>query len=1425
LFCLFIFFYFYRAIYKLFNMKLLSKALIAMATLLISTSTFGQVIRCATVEENEILKMNNPDLQSDEDFENWLSSKITEKKELQASGLIIDGVYQIPVVVHVIHNGEAVGTGTNVSYAAIQSQIDVLNEDFRRKFGTNGYNTHPDGADTKIEFCLAKRRPDGSAFPNGEDGVNRINRSTAGFSAPPFTTNYINTTIKTYTFNNGTPTATRGWSPSKYLNIWLCNISGGILGYAQFPTSPIGGMSCASQSQATDGVVFLYSSIGKSSVTGFPAPYNEGRTATHEIGHWLGLRHIWGDGGCNVDDFCNDTPVAGAANYGCPAGTNSCTSAAPDYPDMIENYMDYTNDLCMNIFTNDQKMRMRTVLENSPIRASLITSDACIPPAVSDASVVNILSPKGDNCAGSITPSVVLRNRGTSNLTSAKITYTIDGMNPVVFNWTGNIAPAGQATVALPAFTATLGNHLFRAESSLPNGVVDPYTEFDASEIYFAVSHGYQPNYTQDFDGGQFPPDIRWTVVNPNSDCYQWIGGVATSSTGQFNNACAMMPNYGNATSADEYLYSPLFILPCGSTSAQLTFDVAYRRRTTAVNDRLRVEISTDCGATWQPTPIYDKSGATLQTVTTALNDYWIPDNANNWRNEVINLNSFIGASSSSIQFRFRATNGGNGGNLYLDNVQFKAVQPVEIDLSVDGNEVLNNGYYNFGQTTIGAPITKTFAVKNNGTSNLTLVAPITITGATNFVVTSSFGSTTLSAGQSTSFGVTFTPTGAGPFIASLNFANNDCDENPYTVQLIGSGVTTPPTAQFSADVTTVCQGSTITYTDLSSNASSWNWTFNGGTPATATGAGPHTIVYNTSGTHTTSLTVSNPYGNSTETKTNYITVIPGTGQAIPIAEGFVSTTFPPTGWSITNGGNSNTWQRNATKGTAPTAGNSAFIDFYNTNTTGDNDDLNVVPFDLNNFSSATLTFDVSYVRYNSANFDRLDVLVSTDCGATFTTVYSKSGTTLATAADQTGGYINPTSWRKETIDLTPFIGNQKVEVKFRGISGYGQYLYIDNVNITGVPNTVSADFTPSNTTACVGETITFTDNSTGATSWSWNFGAGATPATATGIGPHTVSYSTAGTKTVSLSINGGADTNTKNVTINSAATPTVTVSNGCGTSTLTATGTGLLWSNGATTSSITVSTAGTYTVTQSVGGCTSQPASAVANPTAVPAQPTVTVSNGCETSTLTATGTGLLWSNGATTSSITVSTAGTYTVTQSVGGCTSQPASAVANPKVEPSVSIDNGNTVCAYHSPFELTIGHPAGGTYSGNGVNGTQFDPSQASIGNNIITYTYTNAENCSASAQTIIVVDECAGIKDIEHNFVVYPNPTSKQLHVKSSEVIERIQLIDVTGKLVYEKQSVNSGNIAIDVTNYQPGSYQLITVTERKTNIEKIEIIR
>lgn len=269
-----------------------------------------------------------------------------------------DQVVRIPVVVHVIHNGEDIGMGANISYAQIQSQITVLNEDFRRLEGSNGFAINSTGVDTNIEFYLAASGPDGAPLP--EPGVHRFDGGRDSWPKGPIR-NPIDTLIKPITI----------WPPEQYLNIWTVNFGGfvsrDLLGYAQFPSeSTLNGLKYNEGSADTDGVVIGYKyfgSVEKGEFTVLKPPFNLGRTATHEVGHWLGLSHIWGDGDCTMDDYCNDTPAASAPHYGCDVGAISCGSV-----DMVNNYMDYSDDHCMNTFTADQSTRMRTVLSNSPRR-------------------------------------------------------------------------------------------------------------------------------------------------------------------------------------------------------------------------------------------------------------------------------------------------------------------------------------------------------------------------------------------------------------------------------------------------------------------------------------------------------------------------------------------------------------------------------------------------------------------------------------------------------------------------------------------------------------------------------------------------------------------------------------------------------------------------------------------------------------------------------------------------------------------------------------------------------------------------------------------------------------------------------------------------------------------------------------------------
>ena len=270
-----------------------------------------------------------------------------------------DNVIRIPVVVHVVHNGQPIGEGPNISEAQVQSQIEVLNEDFRRTEDSNGFN--PNGVDTEIEFYLATEDPEGNTLP--EPGIHRFNGGTPVWPTGILTT--VDSQLKPATI----------WDPNRYFNIWTVNFGGfigrSLLGYAQFPNnSGLPGLDEIEGGAETDGVVVGYQYFGSAEKGDFPVLhpiFNLGRTTTHEVGHWLGLRHIWGDGDCAVDDFCEDTPISDGPNSGCEAAS-SCGSE-----DMIENYMDYTDDRCMSLFTQDQKDRMIQVLQNSPRRNTLYT--------------------------------------------------------------------------------------------------------------------------------------------------------------------------------------------------------------------------------------------------------------------------------------------------------------------------------------------------------------------------------------------------------------------------------------------------------------------------------------------------------------------------------------------------------------------------------------------------------------------------------------------------------------------------------------------------------------------------------------------------------------------------------------------------------------------------------------------------------------------------------------------------------------------------------------------------------------------------------------------------------------------------------------------------------------------------------------------
>jgi hypothetical protein len=256
-------------------------------------------------------------------------------------------IITIPLVVHVVYSSQE----QNISDAQIKSQLCVLNDDYRKRNADNGlvptvFQTL--AADTHVEFRLACRDPKG----NRTDGITRTKTNVESFSDDE-------------RVKSGATNGIDSWPTDKYLNVWVCKLSGGLLGYAQFPGGP----------PTTDGVVITFTAFGTLG-TATP-PFDRGRTATHEIGHWLDLYHIWGDDSflpdkCSGSDNVADTPNQEGMNYGCPKFPHISCGNGPN-GDMFMNYMDYTDDVCMKMFTLGQAIRIEASL-NGP-RTAIATSD------------------------------------------------------------------------------------------------------------------------------------------------------------------------------------------------------------------------------------------------------------------------------------------------------------------------------------------------------------------------------------------------------------------------------------------------------------------------------------------------------------------------------------------------------------------------------------------------------------------------------------------------------------------------------------------------------------------------------------------------------------------------------------------------------------------------------------------------------------------------------------------------------------------------------------------------------------------------------------------------------------------------------------------------------------------------------------------
>jgi hypothetical protein len=517
-----------------------------------------QFIRCGTTEYEKMLQAKNPKRITSVQFEDWLAPIIAKQKIKNLTSRTVMPTYTIPVVIHVIHDGDAINTSSpdkseNISDAQAISQITVLNQDFRKMTGTPGYGTtgYQLGVDCQINFVLAKQDPYGVLT----NGIDHVNLGKAEWSEEE-----IEAIVKPQT----------QWDPTKYLNIWSIKLSNTkLLGYAQFPSnSNLDGLNTIGGESFTDGVVINCGALGTEVENDdsfqLYTNYSKGRTTTHEVGHWLGLRHIWGDGNgdeekdspdCSASDYCSDTPKAGWEHYECGV-FDTCPLDLGN--DMTENYMDYTNDECMNTFTADQKARMGAVMTTSPRRKELTSSPGATPGFTKtlDAALKNILITVS-SCGSSFTPSINFENKGTTTLQTATITYTVDNLNPKTFDWNGNLPQNTSGLISLPAIFSTNGTHQFRATitsinssstdlTSLYNNASKSFTiqplnqlsadtpkvtlilqcDRDGSETTWELKNS---SGTTLYNGGPYPDTLDETQLNDpiiqtfdlsNGDCY-----------------------------------------------------------------------------------------------------------------------------------------------------------------------------------------------------------------------------------------------------------------------------------------------------------------------------------------------------------------------------------------------------------------------------------------------------------------------------------------------------------------------------------------------------------------------------------------------------------------------------------------------------------------------------------------------------------------------------------------------------------------------------------------------------------------------------------------------------------------------------------------------------------------------------------------
>lgn len=616
------------------------------AALILSFNTHAQ-IRCATEILEKKALQKNP--QAREQFEAWMKKKLAERSANKSTART-SAVYKIPVVVHVLHNGEAVGAGLNISDAQIQSQLRVINEDYKR-LNADRINTPPEflpvASSIDLEFVLAKQDPDGLPTTG-------ITRRLA--SQPGGYTIDEDAEIKAHDY----------WPAEDYLNIWVINLIDDYLGLSQYPDgSGLQGLD-PPYDRLTDGLLIHYQAFGSLDDGAFnlSSKYYLGRTVTHEIGHFLGLLHTFGNGsGCTSTDYVSDTPIQAQSTLSCPSGA---VLQCPDqHRIMYQNFLDYTDDKCMNMFTIGQVARMQAVLDNSPRRKSLLTSHGLVDPVIYslDLEAKSVEAPFAVTCGQSITPRLVIRNRGTTTVTSAKIDFIVNGSTIETKDFVFNLANLQTTTLSFNTINLPepSSNNVSFAIVQV-NGTTDNEPGNNTTSITSNVSTRIDPPFFEPFNSAP----ANWQIINPDFGI-TWANVTAPKANASNKAMFVNLYEYQRLGEKDQ-LISPFINVP-PVDNAILKFDHAYAVFQTTTTEVLRVLVSTGCSSNVSSAvEIFNRSGNALATAPKQSTSF-SPNGESQWATDGIALTAFKG---QTVRFIFETTNQ-NGNNLFLDNVQVNA--------------------------------------------------------------------------------------------------------------------------------------------------------------------------------------------------------------------------------------------------------------------------------------------------------------------------------------------------------------------------------------------------------------------------------------------------------------------------------------------------------------------------------------------------------------------------------------------------------------------------------------------------------------------------------------------------------------------------------------------------------------------------------